>query len=179
MNKIQYVEFIDWVRDKKGKPIIQYNKKEKNRYYLERWIIEVEGLRKEHIKRELIKDDNENLNPNDAPIKQWMVPNSVTDTMEEVEAHSIFGRKVLGRAGMRIVKNQKLKELKAKDIKRKTAILEMIRNPAYLLYKPYLRIKYKCMNSPNLTIMKKWNAIPKNIRFTINNAIIEYEAKDS
>ena len=173
MNVVKYIDFIDWVRDGKGKPMIHKNKKENKSYYIERWIIEVDGVRKEHIKRELIRDDNENLNPNSNPIKQWLVPNVVTDSVEEVEAYNSFNRKVLGTAGMRIVKNSKLKQLKQRDLKKKAVILEMLQDPSYILYRKYLRIKYKCINAPTMKIVAKWKELPEHIKTTVNNAIEE------
>jgi len=171
--KIKYIEFIDWVK-KKGKVVVIYDKKQKKNYNLETWIVEIDNQRKEYVKKVEILE-NDNLNPNDAPIKQWLVPNCVTDTREELEAYDKFRRVVLGRAGARIVKNDKLVELKRRDIERKKVILLMIKNPKYILYKRHLRLKYACMNSPSISTFRQWQRTPQHIKTTINEAIKEYE----
>lgn len=171
--KIKYIEFIDWVK-KKGKPVVIFDKKQKKSYNIEIWIVEIDGVRQEYTKKAEILE-NENLDAHMNPIKQWLVPNSINDELEEIKAFEQFNRRVLGRAGARIVKNKKLVELKKRDIERKKIILEMIKNPKYILYKRHLRLKYACINTPNISVFRKWQRTPQHIKTTINEAIIEYE----
>lgn len=169
---VEYIEFIDWIR--KNSLLVEIlDKKSKKKFNLERWIVEIDGERKEIIKKVEIIDERE-VNPTLGKMDYCCVPNYVTDSVKELVMYDKFKRKVLGRRGIRIEPNEELIKRRKEDIKKRSKLLVMLNDKNLILYRKLLMLKYRQFCMPSISTFRKWQRLDESIKQQVNSLIHNY-----